>query len=517
MDTFGRVATDLRVSLTDRCNLRCTYCMPPEGLDWLPGPELLTDDEVVRLVAVAVGLGVTEVRFTGGEPLLRRGLVDIVEPASPRSTPRPQMSLTTNGIGLATAAPALRGGRPGPGQRLAGHPRPGAVRHAGPPRPARRRAGRAGRRRRRRARPGQGQRRADARRQRRRGRAAAALVPRATATSCGSSSRCRWTPSTAGTATTMVTADEILGRPADRVRADAGRRRATRGSAPGRGVAGRRRPRPGRRHRLGDPAVLRRLRPGPAHRRRPDAQLPVRPRGDRPARRRCAPALATTSRSPRCWRVAAGASCPVTASTTRASCSRPGRCRRSAADRSARLDGRLVGGHSAYGTVWRRNPRVSRKPARCSRWSSHAVQVLRRSGACSLGLFQARTQVAGALQPLAEQTGEVVSVLTAAAASTPARRGAMPGSHGGSRPASRSLRPHLGRPTAATRRDARERVLHESVSRQPSVPVDGAPVLGRGPRRHLLDPFPAAVGEHHRHVGEHQRPDDQHPAQPAVR
>jgi GTP 3',8-cyclase len=65
-DSFGRIATDLRVSLTDRCNLRCSYCMPPEGLDWLPGPALLTDDEVGRLIAVAVGrLGVTEVRFTG--------------------------------------------------------------------------------------------------------------------------------------------------------------------------------------------------------------------------------------------------------------------------------------------------------------------------------------------------------------------------------------------------------------------------------------------------------------------
>jgi cyclic pyranopterin phosphate synthase len=74
-DSFGRIATDLRVSLTDRCNLRCSYCMPPEGLDWLPGPALLTDEEIARLIGIAVQrLGVTEVRFTGGEPLLRRGL-----------------------------------------------------------------------------------------------------------------------------------------------------------------------------------------------------------------------------------------------------------------------------------------------------------------------------------------------------------------------------------------------------------------------------------------------------------
>ena len=105
-DTFGRVATDLRVSLTDRCNLRCSYCMPPEGLDWLPGPDLLTDDEIVRLVRVAVAEGVTEVRFTGGEPLLRRGLVSIVEQVA-ALRPRPHMSVTTNGIGLAKVAEGL--------------------------------------------------------------------------------------------------------------------------------------------------------------------------------------------------------------------------------------------------------------------------------------------------------------------------------------------------------------------------------------------------------------------------
>jgi cyclic pyranopterin phosphate synthase len=107
-DNYGRVATDLRVSLTDRCNLRCTYCMPEEGLDWLAKPELLTDDEVVRLVTVAVThLGVDEIRFTGGEPLLRRGIVDIVARTS-QLLPRPQLSLTTNGIGLGRQAEALR-------------------------------------------------------------------------------------------------------------------------------------------------------------------------------------------------------------------------------------------------------------------------------------------------------------------------------------------------------------------------------------------------------------------------
>jgi GTP 3',8-cyclase len=107
VDGFGRVATDLRVSLTDRCNLRCTYCMPEQGLDWLPNESLLTDDEVVRLVRVAVTmLGVQEVRFTGGEPLVRRGLVDIVR-RSAELEPRPELSLTTNGLGLARTATAL--------------------------------------------------------------------------------------------------------------------------------------------------------------------------------------------------------------------------------------------------------------------------------------------------------------------------------------------------------------------------------------------------------------------------
>ncbi|MCH6159564.1 GTP 3',8-cyclase MoaA [Streptomyces marispadix] len=108
LDTYGRVATDLRVSLTDRCNLRCTYCMPEEGLQWLAKPELLTDDEIVRLVRIAVSeLGVEEVRFTGGEPLLRPGLVGIVERCADLPK-RPRLSLTTNGIGLERTAVALR-------------------------------------------------------------------------------------------------------------------------------------------------------------------------------------------------------------------------------------------------------------------------------------------------------------------------------------------------------------------------------------------------------------------------
>ena len=103
-DAFGRVARDLRVSLTDRCNLRCSYCMPADGLDWLPTDEVLTDTEIVRLIDVAVTqLGVRKVRFTGGEPLLRRGLAGIVAGAAGLRTDEevaPEPSLTTNGLSL---------------------------------------------------------------------------------------------------------------------------------------------------------------------------------------------------------------------------------------------------------------------------------------------------------------------------------------------------------------------------------------------------------------------------------
>jgi GTP 3',8-cyclase len=106
-DAYGRVATDLRVSLTDRCNLRCSYCMPAEGLDWLPHPEVLSDDEVVRLVTIGVRrLGIREVRFTGGEPLIRRGLVDIVRRTRELGD-HLELSVTTNGLGLERMAPAL--------------------------------------------------------------------------------------------------------------------------------------------------------------------------------------------------------------------------------------------------------------------------------------------------------------------------------------------------------------------------------------------------------------------------
>ncbi len=107
-DSYGRVASDLRVSLTDRCNLRCTYCMPEEGLAWMPREQQLTDAEVGRLIRIAVEqLGVTQVRFTGGEPVIRRGLTGIIAGASALQ-PRPKLSITTNGIGLDRLAGPLR-------------------------------------------------------------------------------------------------------------------------------------------------------------------------------------------------------------------------------------------------------------------------------------------------------------------------------------------------------------------------------------------------------------------------
>jgi GTP 3',8-cyclase len=107
LDGWGRVATDLRISLTDRCNLRCTYCMPAAGLPFAPADQLMQADEIARLATIAVrDLGVRQVRFTGGEPLLRKDLVDIVARLAALS-PRPEISLTTNAIGLASRASAL--------------------------------------------------------------------------------------------------------------------------------------------------------------------------------------------------------------------------------------------------------------------------------------------------------------------------------------------------------------------------------------------------------------------------
>jgi cyclic pyranopterin phosphate synthase len=106
VDSYGRVAQDLRISLTDKCSLRCTYCMPAEGLPWLAAEAVLSDDEIVRLTAVFVSLGVRTVRLTGGEPLVRAGAVALITRLA-ALTPRPELSLTTNGLLLADQATAL--------------------------------------------------------------------------------------------------------------------------------------------------------------------------------------------------------------------------------------------------------------------------------------------------------------------------------------------------------------------------------------------------------------------------
>jgi GTP 3',8-cyclase len=96
-DSFGREIKSLRVSVTDKCNFRCTYCMPAEGLEWLPKNEILTFEEIHRLVRVMARMGVSEIRLTGGEPLVRRDLPELVRMLG--DTPGvDDLSLTTNGV-----------------------------------------------------------------------------------------------------------------------------------------------------------------------------------------------------------------------------------------------------------------------------------------------------------------------------------------------------------------------------------------------------------------------------------
>jgi cyclic pyranopterin phosphate synthase len=107
LDTFGRPLRTLRVSVTDRCNLRCLYCMPEAEYVWLPRADLLSFEEIDRLVGVFIGEGVARVRLTGGEPLLRRDLAGLVARLA-RHAALSEQALTTNGIHLAAAAASLR-------------------------------------------------------------------------------------------------------------------------------------------------------------------------------------------------------------------------------------------------------------------------------------------------------------------------------------------------------------------------------------------------------------------------
>ena len=106
-DTYGRPLRNLRISVTDRCNLRCGYCMPEEEYVWLPREEILHFEEISRLVDVFIALGVDKVRLTGGEPLLRRSLPALVTLLAAKPGLR-DLAMTTNGVLLAAEAPALK-------------------------------------------------------------------------------------------------------------------------------------------------------------------------------------------------------------------------------------------------------------------------------------------------------------------------------------------------------------------------------------------------------------------------
>jgi GTP 3',8-cyclase len=98
-DTFGRTIDDLRISLTDRCNFRCIYCMPAEGLPWLPRREILTYEEILRLARIFIGLGIHTIRLTGGEPLMRQD-VEVLIAGLVRLDATLDLSMTTNGFFL---------------------------------------------------------------------------------------------------------------------------------------------------------------------------------------------------------------------------------------------------------------------------------------------------------------------------------------------------------------------------------------------------------------------------------
>jgi GTP 3',8-cyclase len=107
LDAFGRTVDYLRISVTDRCNERCSYCMPADHSDWLPREQILTYEEIITVARVAGRLGVRRIRLTGGEPLVRRGIVSLVERLA-RLPGIEHLSMTTNGTRLAATAADLR-------------------------------------------------------------------------------------------------------------------------------------------------------------------------------------------------------------------------------------------------------------------------------------------------------------------------------------------------------------------------------------------------------------------------
>src|SRR5690242_9912803 len=97
VDSYGRRIKNMRISITDKCNFRCTYCMPAEGLPWLKKAEILTYEEITRISRIAVGLGIEQIRLTGGEPLVRRDVPDLVRQLR-QIDGLHSLSLTTNGV-----------------------------------------------------------------------------------------------------------------------------------------------------------------------------------------------------------------------------------------------------------------------------------------------------------------------------------------------------------------------------------------------------------------------------------
>src|SRR6202035_138678 len=106
VDSYGRRIKSMRISITDKCNFRCTYCMPAEGLPWLKKAEILSYEEIERISRVAVAIGIEQIRLTGGEPLVRRDVPDLVRMLRKIDGLR-SLSLTTNGIMLKQLAGPL--------------------------------------------------------------------------------------------------------------------------------------------------------------------------------------------------------------------------------------------------------------------------------------------------------------------------------------------------------------------------------------------------------------------------
>ncbi|MFT3750690.1 MAG: GTP 3',8-cyclase MoaA [Agriterribacter sp.] len=106
-DSYGRKINYLRVAVTDRCNLRCTYCMPANGLNWFPRKDIMTDEEMLRICNLFVKMGVEKIRFTGGEPFVRSGFLSFLETVS-HIKGLHELTLTTNGVLTAPVVPQLK-------------------------------------------------------------------------------------------------------------------------------------------------------------------------------------------------------------------------------------------------------------------------------------------------------------------------------------------------------------------------------------------------------------------------